>query len=233
MKRLIVVSVLVLSSIAPSFAAKKDPRQIAKVTFKEVIPTDEEIYLAHVDMENAFRAPRANDIGSDLDDASVILDKVVLVGQKVINIIKAGAPVIDVKRDAVHVVPQGVSAWQNLGGWQVPLVKSYALNMKNGFGATVVNVRMKVSGATGGSYDGKGKYISNVYVVPTAISVMWGFNLNVWLENHTPVNTGSLARPVAGLGVDLMYKVSGAIPVTAIQGAQDYFITGDGKLLAL
>lgn len=220
----------VIAVSASAEVVKKDPREIAEVKFGEVVPTDEELFLSQETFDQNFRTTT---LGDGLDDAGVYIDKLIMIGQKVVDIVKAGAPVIDVKNDAVHVVPQGINAWQALAGWKTPVTKVYALSMKNGFGMTVIQIRLKLSATGGGNYDGQGKYLSNVYMVPTSLYSMWGFYLNVWMENRPPVNVGTKSSPTAGLGVDLRYKVSSALPITAVTGAQDYFVTGDGSLQAL
>lgn len=242
MKILVLVPAFVfMSFVQPAFAAEKDPNfTIAQVSLKEVVPTDEEIYLSDQNFAEQLSMPilegvsgAGGGIASRLNAANVILDQVILIGSKVVNIVKAGAPVVNVRTDAVSVVPMGARGWQDLAGWQAPMSRVYELQFVNGFGVHVVNARLKVSASYGGSYNGHGKYLANVYIVPTALNVYWGFNVNIWLENHDPVNAGTKANPVAALGVDLRYKISTVFPIDEEVGAQDYYITGDGNLLAL
>lgn len=232
--------VFALALSALSFAAHADDQNVANfytignVSIHEEVPTSEEIYLGNDILNNQASVTAAPSLQAfNLVDVGATLDQLILIGGKVVNIIKQGAPSVDIKRDAVHVVPKGVQDWQQLGGWQVPTTKVFSLSFTNLFNMEVVSVRLKMSGTWGGSYNGRGRYLSNVYIVPTNVWALWGFNVNVWMENHDPVNVGSKQNPVAGLGVDLRYSVNSVLPITTQTGAQDYFFAGDGRLLQL
>lgn len=195
--------------------------QVSEVKFTEVVPTAEEIAAGYL-LPNNPSADLLEDI------AGLDWNTMVLLGQKFIELVKAGAPVLNVKRDAVAVVPQGVQAWQQLGGWQMPVTKVYQMSVVNGFGSNVVDVRVKVSAMWGGNVAGRGQYLANVLVVPANLQVMWGWSLDMWSENSDPVNTGSFEAPNAGLGFEVRYTAKS--PLTEITGSQDYFVTGAGQI---
>ena len=49
----------------------------------------------------------------------------------------------------------------------------------------------------GGSYDGKGAYITGAEVVPTDVNVAWGYNLGASMKVKSIFNQGSRENPVA------------------------------------
>jgi len=200
-----------------------DYYKVSDLSVQEVVPTAAELYSDFlVPTEVAPFQPEIQ---------AIDWNAVVLLGEKLIDIIKAGKPVVNVRRDAVSVVPQGVNAWDQLGGWQAPNTKVYSVSAKNYLGITVVDLRLKVSAMYGGGINGKGKYLANVIVVPTSIYVLWGFNLDVWTENRAPVNLGNARAPVAGLGFDLRFRYGSALVEQV--GAQDYFVSGTGEIKEL
>jgi hypothetical protein len=138
---------------------------------------------------------------------------------------------VNIKRDAVSVMPLGVQTWHQLAGWQAPVTKVYNVAITNYLGMNVVDLRLKVSGMWGGNVDGKGQYLANVMVVPVNTRVLWGWTLDLWTENREPVNNGTMEAPRAGLGFDIRYKATTML--NELNGTQDYFITGDGNILAL
>lgn len=216
---------LVLSTTGFANDVKTDAYYLAdKVTVTEVVPTAEEIasgYLLPNPAPNAF----IEELGG-LD-----LNTMVLLGQRVIELVKAGAPVVNIKRDTVSVVPAGLQDWQLLAGWHAPVTKVYNVQVKNLFGMNVVDMRLKVSGMWGGNVNGKGQYLANVLVVPVSTTVLWGWTMDLWTENREPVNNGTLEAPRAGLGFDVRYKI--VSPLAELNGTQDYFITGNGQIQAL
>jgi hypothetical protein len=199
--------------------------QIYSVSLTEEVPTAEEIAAGYI-------APGEwPDNGLIESLAGIDFNAMVLIGEKVVEILKRGAPVVNIKRDAVSVMPLGVQNWQQLAGWQIPVTKVYRLVVKNYFRDNVVDMRLKVSGMWGGSLHGKGQYLANVVVVPAEVKVLWGWSLDLWAEHREPVNAGSHDSPVAGLGFDIRYKI--ATIFNELNGSQDYYITGDGKIVEL
>lgn len=197
----------------------------SQISFTEVVPTAAEIASGYLDSSAVPHTFNPADlIGLDWNQMYVI-------GEKIIEIIKRGAPVLNIKRDTVAVVPMGVQAWQQLAGWQQPVTKAYNFTIKNYLGNHVVDMRLKVSGMWGGNIDGRGQYLANVQVVPVSVRVLWGWNVDLWSENREAVNTGTVASPIAGLGFDIRYKATTML--NELTGAQDYFITGDGKIVEL
>ena len=193
------------------------------VQIEEVIPTAEELYSDWLDSAQGVLPDQAPE-----EMQGISWDQMVLIGEKLIEIIKAGAPVVNIKRDSVSVLPAGARDWQQMAGWKAPVTKVFAVQLKNLWGNVVVSFRLKLSAMHGGTYNSRGKYLANVVLVPSQVYVAWGWNLDVWSENRDPVNTGTVKNPVAGLGVDLRFKVKSML--NELQGAQDYWITGAGEM---
>lgn len=193
---------------------------IQSISIQEVAPTAQELY--GFDASENKLLPLVE---------SISWDQIILVGEKIIEILKKGAPVVNIKRDAVSALPLGLTDWQQLAGWNAPVTKVYQVQMKNYFGMTMVDIRLKVSSMFGGSYLDKGKYLSNVIVVPTMVNAKWGVTLDIWTENRDPVNVGTRENPEAGLGFDLRYRVK--TWSTEVNGSQDYFVTGSGDIRQL
>jgi len=224
MKKLnLALSLLVLALASPAARAEADDfYKVGPLEVREVMPTAEELYSDAIftDLEIPQSPLAAIDWGT-----------VTLIGEKVIKIIQAGKPVGNVKRDAVHVLPEGLNSWNQLGGWKAPATKVFSLTAKNYMGITVVDLRLKVSMNYGGSVDGRGRYLANVLVVPTSVYVLWGFNCDVWTEHHDPVNLGTRSSAVAGLGFDIRYRYGSALSEQI--GTQDYFVSATGEIKEL
>lgn len=201
-------------------ASDSDAMKITSVSVVEEVPTADEIFEGFLPQNDT---PNAPDDGLPFD-----WDKLIRIGKELIEIIKANQPVVNIKRDAVHVVPASIQNWQELTGWQMPVVRVFRVQMKNAFGNVMVDVRLKASAMWGGNYRNRGRYLANVVVVPTQIVAQWGVTLDIWSENREPVNVGTMEQPVAGLGFDLRYRAK--TWVSEVNGTQDYFITGNGEM---
>lgn len=211
------------SAHASDSAVNPDFYRLQPLVVKEVPPTPEEFYS---DIVAPSQNPSSTIQSQDIDWGTLIT-----IGEKVIQLIQAGKPVTNVTRDTVAVVPSGINGWDQLSGWQAPITKVYSVTAKNYLNMTVIDLRLKVSAMYGGGLNGRGKFLANVLVVPTSIYVMWGFSCDVWSEHRDPVNVGTKANPVAGLGFDIRYQYGSVVNMQS--GTQDYFVTGDGEIKEL
>jgi hypothetical protein len=115
-------------------------------------------------------------------------------------------------------------------GWQIPKSDTYHLTAKNLVGLTVINVRYQVLRTYGGSYKGKGKYLTAVGVQPLLVDVAWGyhFSMDAFIPDESIVNVGRADDPIAALTAQVKWRIS--TPVQDTQGQGFYFLQGDGLL---
>lgn len=167
--------------------------------------------------------------GGGGEDPSVILDHIINIGTKIWNIIEKNKPVVDVKTQYATALPQGLTHWDSLSGWKPPKGTVYGFYAKNSYGMTVINVKYQVLRTYGGSYKGKGAYLTAVTIEPLQVDVAWGyhFSLSVEIPDSSIVNAGTDADPVAGMMANIHYQIS--TPVKDSQGKAIYYVQGDGK----
>lgn len=167
--------------------------------------------------------PAPADVGSDL----VVIDKIINTGLKVWSLIEKNKPVVDIATASASGLPQGVSGWSSLEGWNVETPVTYGFYAKNLYGTEVINVRYQVFRLWGGSYEGRGRYLAQVKVVPLRVDVAWGYRFSLGVEIDGPVNTGTKDDPNAGMMVLLNWKV--ATVVKESNGTSNYWMQGDGR----
>lgn len=212
--------------------SESSEQKITEVSIVEVTPTVEELYSDVFQNQNLpLLPPVVRTVENNPLTGEVDVDSLTLLGQKVIEIIKQGSPVVNIQRDALGVVPKGITDWSELAGWKAPATKVFAISMSNIFKRKVVDLRLKVSTVYGGSYRNTGSYLSNVTMIPTFVKAGWGITLDLWTEAREPVNIGSPRSPVAGLGMDIRYRVKTI--VSDISGVQDVFVGGNGQIQLL
>lgn len=165
------------------------------------------------------------------EDITVVIDKIVNLGQKIWNLVKQGSPVVNLKMDKANALPMGVKCWSDLAGWEIPNSKSYRVKYENGFGMTVVDFAFRVVYTAGGSYNGKGKYVTNAMFMPANINVQWGFGLNATAEVPQVFNRGTKEDPIAGMQMTLKWDVSTAI--THQEQTETFYVGGDNKLVRM
>jgi hypothetical protein len=166
--------------------------------------------------------------GGGIGEAIPVLDQMINLGQKIWKIIEDNKPVVDVKKQYATALPKGSTGWQDIGGWHPPVGTIYQLTAKNAYGMKMINVRYQVLRTYGGSYQGKGKYLTAVTVEPLLVEVGWAyhFTMEASVPDTSIVNVGTSADPVAGMMATLNWRISTAIKDSQGQGL--YFLQGDG-----
>lgn len=170
-------------------------------------------------------APPADPGGAD---PVLVLDAIVNIGQRLWAIVEKNKPVVDVRTQYAVAVPSGTANWGQLEGWKPPRGQVYGFLAKNGFGATVIEVRYQVLRTYGGSFKGKGRYLTAVAIEPLLVEVAWGykFSISVEVPDSGIVNAGTTEDPVAGMLAVLKWRIE--TPLKDSQGQAVYYMQGDG-----
>jgi len=166
--------------------------------------------------------------GGGIGDAIPVLDQMINIGQKIWKIIADNKPVVDVKTQYATALPKGLSGWTDLGGWHPPVGTIYEMEAKNAYGMQMIHLRYQVLRTYGGSYQGKGRYLTAVTVEPLLVEVGWGyhFSMDATVPDSSIVNVGTSADPVAGMMATLNWHISTVIKDSQGQGL--YYLQGDG-----
>jgi hypothetical protein len=166
--------------------------------------------------------------GEAVDMADVFVDKIINLGKKIWAVVELGRPVVNVKVDTANALPKGIFCWADLAGWTPTQSKTYQIAYENLLGEKVVEFAFRVIYTTGGNYKGVGKYITNTTIVPAHINVAWGYNLNAKSEVPTVFNAGSTEMPVAGMNLNMQWKVDTAFRYE--ERAETFYVGGDGTM---
>lgn len=202
-------------------AQKNDPYfDIASVEVKEV-----EADLTDKDVELVGN----KNLGAVIMQAR----ELIAFGKEVWKIIEAGRPVSNNQAmQTITVLPKGEDGQTvdvlDMENWQLPKAKSYRVEYKNGFGMTVIGFTYTVVFQYGGSFEGKGKYLTGVNVMADDITVSWGFNFEAQSQLLSITNTGTKENPVAAATLTVKYRAKSV--VRDISSSETFYVTGSGKI---
>ncbi len=243
MKRSLIVLALALGFTTPALAIDKSYFEIKKVKVTDVTEQygDAAVMAAKAGLNQdcnssaPFKIKTTGDVmQSDLNPLNAVelfVDQIINIGKKIFNVISQGRPVVNIKLDTANALPKGLSCWSDLSGWNMPNSKVYNVQYENGFGMTVVDYSYRVIYTAGGSADGIGKYITNATFMPANVSVGWGFEFDASAAIPSVFNTGSKQNPVAGMQMNMEWKVTS--PMAHEQGTEAYFVSGENKLVEM
>lgn len=160
-----------------------------------------------------------------------LVDSWVTIGMKVWAIIASNRPVANVATQRISVLPSANIDWIQMENWKGPASRTYTVKKKNGYGMTVVENTYTIAYNYGGQVNGVGAFLANATVIPTSVNVIFGFTLDADAQVGQPINISSQASPVAGVDIQVRYKVTTLINHS--QGVDAFFLQGDGQIKQL
>ncbi|MFH2202052.1 MAG: hypothetical protein ABIJ96_02955 [Elusimicrobiota bacterium] len=161
------------------------------------------------------------------EDPIVFIDKIINTMKKIWDIIEENKPVVDIQTTYANAIPQGITHWSQLNQWRKPEGTIYGFYAKNLYGVEVIRVKYQVLRTYGGSYKGKGKYLTAVTVVPLAVDVAWGYDFAMSCKAPSVANRGTAEDPLASMLLNLDWKIATAVKES--RGTSIYYLQGDGE----
>lgn len=158
----------------------------------------------------------------------VVINDIINIAQRLWAIVEANRPVADVSNNYATAMPRGLEHWTQLTGWTPPRGVVYRFTAKNLYGMNMVDVRYSVQRTYGGTFRGKGKYLTAVTVLPLEVNVGSGyrFDLSAQVPDTSVVNVGTEDDPVAAMTPVLTWRVRTVLKDS--QGRNMFYVTGAG-----
>lgn len=230
-----VIAMFAVLSFSYAASASNPYYEIKKVQVREIADPNPAAALAVVAFDDCgsnrpMAATPAVDL-NPLEQAGIYLDVITNLGKKVFAIIAQGTPVVNFKTDVATAMPMGVKCWSDLTNWNIPTSKVYRVTYENGFGMTVVDFSYRVIATTGGSFNGKGQYITHATIQPAMIDVAWGFTFNAQADIPTVFNRGTKENPVAGMQMNMKWSVD--TPIAHNEQTESYFVGGNNVIVQM
>ena len=203
-------------------SSKTDPKYFT------IDPASIKITLREVKEEPDMSYVKMNEVSADKDGILVTIDSIVNLASKIWKIICDNAPVVNIDTQYAVAYPQGITSAAQLAQWSRPKSYVYGFYAQNLYGAKMIDVEYKAIYTYGGSYKGVGKFLTAVTVVPTKVSVGWGyrFSMNASVPDSTITNVGTDTNPIAAMQLKLLWKMSTVLKES--DGASIYYVQGDG-----
>lgn len=164
-------------------------------------------------------------------DPIAIANGMMVLGQKIWKFVEDNQPVVSAEGAYAHIVPEAVNDWQELENWDRPVSALYRATYKNLYGITVVDLGFRVTFTPRGSYQGHGKYIANLVVLPEIVDVAWGYTVEAGAKVYEVVNRGTTEDPIAAAQVAVSWNVKTILKNSTTN--KTLFVEGDGSLTNL
>jgi hypothetical protein len=222
MKKAPIIAAFLLSTSGAVFAATPAPQDAASdviIPHFEVVSTPADAFsaISRIDTTPQRIGPFA--------DGPVSIDQIINIGQKVWEIVKANQPVVNISSKFANALPSGVASSADLTGFSDIESSSVRLWGTNLYGMTVYDVTLTAVHQYGGQYQGKGRYLETVAIIPSDIYVVWGYKIDYKVESITTTNGGTAEDPIAKIALNAKFKASTVL--TKVERNTVYQFRGD------
>jgi hypothetical protein len=172
-----------------------------------------------------------DDPSTDIPEDTV--GRIIFLGNKIWDFIVNNKPNAEYTVFKTSVVPEGITNWLQLK-WSKdikPVSKVYRVEFINRLGNSAGGFDYRITYFHSGTYQGKGKYLGQISVVPTNIHLKTDRSLKLAVELGSAINFGTEESPIAGAQV----IVSWSSPTTTRYEmySAEYLIYGTGEILDL
>jgi len=215
MKAILTAVLLVSSSIMATPVAEFYNQDLDIYQYVEEIKTPKSLEVKL----DKMGIPRSE---METGELNVIFDSIVNLGKKVWAIVESNKPVVNVSYLYANALPKGVRSSEDLESFSPLQAKSFRVYGKNLYGITVYDLTYSLIHRYGGNYQGRGRYLENVAVVPTALDVMWGYTVDYKVENVSVLNVGTRENPVGSVLLGTLFKVSTIIKSSESHSIYDF-----------
>lgn len=158
----------------------------------------------------------------------------IALGEDIYKLVIKGKPSNTTKYAPLSVVPKAANGEpvdiMETENWQMPKKRTFEILYENLYGMDVVKFRYSVIYSYGGSYDGRGAYLTAVQIIPESVSTLFGYDFTATMKLGGVQNMGTRIDPVAGATVLLEYTVSTVLK--ANNEVDTFFVTGEGGFKA-
>jgi hypothetical protein len=156
----------------------------------------------------------------------------VALGEAIYTLVQHGKPANVTAYAPISVVPKDPTTKDvvdpfEMENFSMPVAKKFETVLKKG-AKEVVRFQYKVMYSYGGSYNGTGKYMTSVMIVPTSVKTSYGYNFNATMKLGGIMNNGTKANPVAGVILMINYQMNSW--GSALERSDTIYINGRGEL---
>jgi hypothetical protein len=165
------------------------------------------------------------------DIAKAVVSGITYVGKKVYALIKDGKPVSGAELESSHALPAGILDPMALSDWRMGRSEVIDQRWLNGNGRESVRISFHFVFSYWGQYNGHGRYLAAVTVVPDLMSAAVFRKVNLSAHIASVLNIGSQSEPVAAIGVVIESSINSV--ASSINTSHHYILTGRGELCEL
>lgn len=158
----------------------------------------------------------ANRSVATVDKANVDPATIWQIGKALWQLIEDNKPTVNYTTDWAGAVPENVSNWEDLAGWQSFASPGYKFEFKNFVNMRLSELDWVFSCQYGATYQGKGKYLTLCGASVANVYAYLSEHVTAQVKGSHPFNAGTPEDPVAGLNVQVIMNSKGNFESTTV-----------------
>lgn len=184
-----------------------------------------------------------NDRMTQFGGVITVAKDVVALGEAIYALVEKGRPKVTTEYAPISILPRDPSNTItdpalkyavdpfDMEGFSFPVEKMITAKIKSPVGKPAVEFKYKVIYSYGGSYNGVGKYLTGINIIPASVNVGHGWTLNSTMKLTGMMNHGTRANPVVGAMITVKYTMTSM--TQAFERNDTIYISGDGSMKAM
>jgi len=172
-----------------------------------------------------------------------IAKDVVALGESVYTLVEKGRPKITTEYAPISILPRDPSNTAadpaqryavdpfDMEGFSFPVEKMITAKLKSPLGKEVVTFQYKIIYSYGGSYNGRGKYLTGINIIPAKVTAGWNWVLNSSMKLSGMMNHGTRENPVVGAMITVKYNMTNL--TRGVERNDTIYISADGSMKAM
>lgn len=188
-------------------------------------------------------APTVNDRVETASNVIRAARDVVALGEEIYKLVEHGRPQVTTAYEPISILPRDPSNTAanpaeryavdpfDMEGFSAPVEKMITAKVKSPVGTEAVTFQYKVIYSYGGSYNGTGRYLTGINIIPASIKVSHGWTFDSSMKLTGMMNHGTRANPIVGAMITIKYKMSSMRQ--AFERNDTIYISGDGSMKAM
>ena len=246
MKKTIALTALVLATSLQAKTSVKEGAlgsiEISDVTTSKMVEINPDPTTPATPVP-ATPAPTFNDRVTQVGGVISVAKDVVALGEAIYALVEKGRPKITTEYAPISILPRDPtnSATDpalkyavdpfDMEGFSFPVEKLITAKIKSPTGGAAVEFKYKVIYSYGGSYNGTGKYLTGINIIPASVKVGHGWTLNSTMKLTGMMNHGTRANPIVGAMITVKYSIGSM--TQAFERNDTIYISGDGSMKAM
>lgn len=188
-------------------------------------------------------APTFNDRVESTGKVIGVAKDVVALGEAIYALVEKGRPKVTTEYAPIEILPRDPSNTEadpakryavspfDMEGFSFPVEKMITAKVKSPMGKEAVIFQYKVVYSYGGSYNGAGKYLTGINIIPARVQVGRGWTFNSTMKLTGMMNHGTRANPIVGAMITIKYSMSSTSQM--FERNDTIYISGDGSMKAM